>query len=239
MNFPANYVHAFVAIPIFLVFSIASMRSYAKTKNITSLYLGIVGVCYMLMLSLFVLPAVLTDNSRVLTASVLTGSFLELIAGITLWVIVARLYAPKSDFTRGIIIALSVVAAIFAAYLALRDLMRVPVTIVESGGLQIIFSPVSREYVRILSVQYVSSIFLSIIFWRQSLVVTTARDKMRLRVLSVVFAVTFIVLGLLPFSSSGSNGVLTVAQSLQIMVAILLLGVFMAITFFIKPDKKV
>jgi hypothetical protein len=52
-----------------------------------------------------------------------------------------------------------------------------------------------------------------------------------------MFAVVFIV-GALPFSSSGSDGVLSVAQSLQLAAGLSLLGVFMVITFFIRPDKK-
>lgn len=238
-NFPLNYVHAFLAVPLFIVFAIASIRSYMNTKNRVTLYLGIAVVCYTVTLSLSAFPAVVTQNTKVLTLAMMIGSFFELIAGVTLWALVARLYAPKSDFARGVIISLSLVAALAAAYLSFRDLMLIPVTLVQDGGSYILYSPVSRLYTAVLSLQYMSSLFLSIAFWRQSRAASVRRDKLRLRVLSVMFAVIFVVLGLLPFSSAGSNGVLTVAQSVQLMVGISLLGVFMAITFFIRPDKKV
>lgn len=237
-NFPANYVHALLAVPLFIVFAIASIHSYVKTKNKVTLYLGVAVVCYTVTLSLSAFPAVITQNTKVLTLAMMIGSFFELIAGVTLWVLVARLYAPKSDFARGVIVSLSVVAALAAAYLALRDLMLIPVTLVQDGATYILYSPVSRVYTSVLSLQYMSSLFLSIAFWRQSRAVSIQRDKVRLRVLSVMFAVVFVVLGLLPFSSAGSDGVLTIAQSIQLMVGISLLGIFMAITFFIRPDKK-
>ncbi|MDQ5944411.1 MAG: hypothetical protein QG658_478 [Patescibacteria group bacterium] len=235
MNFPANYIHAIVAIPLFITFSAVSIRSYMKTKNMVTFYLGIAAACYVITLSF---PIILSTNSNVLTIGMMIGASFELIAGIILWILVARLYAPKADFIRGAIISLSIVAAVIAGFLAFRDLMRVPVTMIEDGGVQILYSPVSREYITMLALQYVSFFFLSIAFWRQSRTVTTARDKMRLRILSVMFAVVFIVLGLLPFSSSGSDGVLSVAQSLQLAAGLSLLGVFMVITFFIRPDKK-
>ena len=239
MNFPANYLHSFIAAPLFIVFGIASMRSYAKTKNRVTLYLGLAVVCYVFTLSFSAFLAVFTQDPQILTIGMITGAFFEMIAGILMWTLVARLYTPKSDFVRGIIVSLSIVAAVVTAYFAVRDMTQTPVTLAQSGAFQIIFSPVSREYTAALSLQYASCIFLAVAFWRQSRTVSTLRDKMRLRTLSVMFAVVFVVLGLLPITSSGGNGVLTIAQSIQLAIGLSLLGVFMAITFFIRPDKKV
>ena len=101
-----------------------------NTKNRVTLYLGIAVMCYTVTLSLSAFPAVVTQNTKVLTLAMMIGSFFELIAGVTLWALVARLYAPKSDFARGVIISLSLVAALAAAYFSFRDLMLIPVTLV-------------------------------------------------------------------------------------------------------------
>lgn len=239
MNFPANYLHTFVAVPLFIVFALSSIRSYSRTKNRITLYLGITVGCYVFTLFCLGFPALFTQDPRILTAGMLAGAIFELLAGITMWALVARLYAPKSDFIRGSIISLGVVIALVTGYLAFRDLLATPVTLVQSGSFQILYSPVTSQYTTALALQYASTLFIAIAFWRQSGSVSTMRDKVRLRVLSIMFAVVFIVLGLLPFSSPGGNGVLSIAQSIQLAVGISLLGVFMAITFFIRPDKKV
>ena len=237
-NFPANYAHAFFAVPLFLVFSIVSIRSYVKTHNQVTLYLGAAAFCYAVTLLMSGFLAIFTQNSSVLTIGMMIGGAFEPAAGIILWSLVAHIYAPKSDFIRGVVIALSSVFAVLIVILAFRDLSHTPVTLIQKGDWSILYSPVSREYAIVLSIQYISSFFLAIAFWMQSRHTSTLRDRVRLRVLSGMFAAIFVVMGLLPFSSAGSDGVLTIAQSMQLMVGISLLGIFMAITFFIRPDKK-
>ena len=238
-NFPANYLHTFIAVPLFIVFVVSSIKSYRRTKNRITLYLGITVGSYVLTMLCLGFPALFTQDTRILTASMLLGSFCELLAGITMWALVARLYAPKSDFIRGSIMSLGIIIALVTGYFALRDLLAKPVTLVQRGSFQILYSPVTPQYTIALALQYVSTLFIAMAFWRQSGTVATMRDKVRLRVLSVMFAVVFVVLGLLPFSSPGGNGVLSITQSIQLAIGLSLLGVFMAITFFIRPDKKV
>jgi hypothetical protein len=101
-------------------------------------------------------PIILSTNSNVLTIGMMIGASFELIAGIILWILVARLYAPKADSIRGAIISLSIVAAVIAGFWLSRS-YAVPVTMIEDGGVQILYSPVSREYITMLALQYVAS----------------------------------------------------------------------------------
>jgi membrane protease YdiL (CAAX protease family) len=121
--------------------------------------------------------------------------------------------------------------------LAFRDVLAIPVKIIQEGGEYLIYSPVSREYSILIAIQYLSCIFLSVAFWRQSNTAQFLRDKFRLRILAVTLGVAGVVLGLLPFTQGGT-GVLTKNQSIQLSVAFLFLALFLAITLFIKPRQQ-
>lgn len=131
----------------------------------------------------------------------------------------------------------SITLTVVAIFLVTRDLSVMSVTATQQGTFTIINNPVSQGYMAILSLQYASSIFMSLALWRQGRDTKLLRDKVRLRVLSGVFAIVFIVFALMPFGAS-SDGVITISQSLQLMVGFALLGIFMAITLLIKNDKK-
>lgn len=237
MNFPANYMHTLLGVPILIIFTIASFRSYQKTKNKVSFYLGCATFCYALTMSAATIPAILTDNSKYLTVAFLVSSILEVVGGVFFWATVARIYAPRNRLVRLLIIGVSIALTVVAIFFAIRDLSVMPVTATQQGTFTIINNPVSQGYMAILSLQYASSIFISLALWRQGRDTKLLRDKVRLRVLSGVFAIVFIVFALMPFGAS-SNGVITISQSLQLMLGFALLGIFMAITLLIKNNKK-
>lgn len=81
MNFPANYMHTLLGVPILIIFTITSFRSYQKTKNKVSFYLGCATFCYALTMSIATIPAILTDNSEYLTVAFLASSILEVVGG--------------------------------------------------------------------------------------------------------------------------------------------------------------
>lgn len=235
MNYPANYVHALAAVPLFTIFTTTCIRSYLKTHNRVTLYLGIMAFFYAGALFMSILPVVL--GSHTLLVCMLVSSFFDLAGGVMMWVLVAHIYGAKSNIVRGIIIAISVSLALAAIMVVFRDVAQMPPAFVDQGGLTILYSPTSRQYTTLLTLQYTGSSLLAWAFWRQSNSASTARDKVRLRILSVMFVLVLVILGFMPFSEKG-NSVVTVAQSIQLSVAFLLLGVFMAITFFVHPNKK-
>jgi hypothetical protein len=237
MNFPANYIHTLLGVPILIIFTIASLRSYQKTKNKVSFYLGCATFFYMLTMAVIAIPALFTESSSTLTIVFLVASILEVVGGIFFWATAARIYAPRNSLVRLLIVGSSIAIALVAIFFAIRDFSAVSVTTIKQGAYTIVNSPASREYMVILSLQYASSIFIALALWRQGRDTKLLRDKVRLRVLSGVFALIFVVFALMPFGAS-SNGVITIAQSLQLMLGFALLGIFMAITLLIRNDKK-
>lgn len=237
MIIPVNYLHAFVAAPLLLIFSVQSARSYTQTRNQVGLLLGLGSFWYFLCVLFYGFPAVFTTNTQILTWFTVAAAVCELLGGMFFWVTVTRIYATKNIYLRRAIIVSTVLVAVVGSVLAFRDVLAVPVKVIEQGGEYLIYSPVSREYSILIATQYLSCILLSVAFWRQSNTAQFLRDKLRLRILAVTLGVAGVVLGLLPFTQGGI-GVLTKDQSIQLSVAFLFLALFLAITFFIKPRQQ-
>jgi hypothetical protein len=234
---PANYLHSFVAAPLLLIFAIQSARSYSQTHNQVGLLLGLGSFWYFLCVLFYGFPAVLSMNTQMLTWFTVAAAICEFLGGMFFWVAVTRIYAAKNVYLRRAIIISTVLVVLVGSVLAFRDVLAIPVKIIQEGGEYLIYSPVSREYSILIAIQYLSCIFLSVAFWRQSNTAQFLRDKFRLRILAVTLGVAGVVLGLLPFTQGGT-GVLTKNQSIQLSVAFLFLALFLAITLFIKPRQQ-
>lgn len=234
--YPANFVHALIAVPTLLFFAVLSVRSYIRTKNTVSLTLGYGVLFIAVCLAFYVTPVLLSKNSQTITNFASLAAALELIGGFFLWVAVARIYLTSRKPLYWTVIVASALVALGGIVLAWRDIQSAGVQLVYDAGAVLIYSPVSREYLRLLALQYTSCVFLGAAFWQQSRRAKSRRDKSRLRVFSAALLILGLVLGvfqlIVPVTSA-----MTVSQSWSLFAGCLLMAVFLAITVFV-PDKQ-
>lgn len=235
--YPANYVHALIAVPTLIFFTALSLRSYNRTKNTVSITLGFAVFFIAVCLIFYVAPVLLTKDAQVITNCASIAAALELVGGFFLWATVARIYLTSRKNLYWLALAMSGAVAMIGIYLAWRDTQATGVKLVYDAGSVLIYSPISREYMRLLAIQYMSCLFLSVAFWQQSTRAKSMRDKLRLQIFSASLAVCGIVLGIVQFFQADTSA-LTVSQSWSLFAGCSLMALFLLITVFVRDTKS-
>lgn len=238
MNIPQNYIHAFVATPVLVVFFYMSMRSYQKTRNQTSLYLGIATIFYILTTFLSAYPTLWISDSSQLNVYGLLAATAEQIGLFWLWVAVAHIYLAKQAFWRGVVVTLAGIIAIAATIVAFQDLIGQPTKLIVQNGALILYNYVSTPFIVLVAVEYAAMLFLAFAFLRQSNRAIDLQVKWRLRIVALGFALVGAAFCVIPLASPAEYGAINPAQSLQMLIGIVLVALFLLATLLVRPKQK-
>lgn len=238
MNIPQNYIHAFVATPVLIVFFYLSMRSYRKTRNQTSLYLGIATIFYILTTFLSAYPTLWVSDSAQLNVYGLFAATAEQIGLFWLWVAVTHVYLAKQPFWRGVVVTLAGILALIATFIAFRDLSGQPTKLIVQNGALILYNYVSTPFIMLVAVEYAAMLFLALAFFRQANRARDSQVKWRLRIVALGFTLVGAAFCVIPLASPAEYGAINPAQSLQMLIGIVFVGLFLLATLLVKPQQK-
>ena len=237
MHLPINTIHWYIGFPIVLFIGIRGILEYRKDGSKLNKYLGLTGLFYSLCFLAYGVPAAISENSRLLSASTIVGDVLQFIALFFMWLAVVRVYAAKKPFLRGVILTLVTLLFIISVYLSVATVSSSPVTITQlpSGYWNINF-PFSGLYSLVTALQYFSFILLSAYFVSQA---RFSNDKLKKARIYAVSALLFLVGALYvvtPFLSSPNN---FEWKTVFLAISLLAVGIFIAATLLFKPKKRI
>jgi hypothetical protein len=235
MNIPQNYI-TFVATPV-LLSSVYEHVFIPKDSQSNSLFRHPT-IFYILTTFLSAYPTLWTAESSQLNIYGLFAATAEQIGLFWLWVAVAHVYFSKKPFWRGVVVTLAGIIAIAATIISFRDLTGQPTKLIEQNGVLILYNYVSTPFIVLVAVEYAAMLFLAYAFLRQSNRTQDLQVKWRLRIVALGFTLVGAAFCVVPLASPSEYGAINPTQSLQMLVGIVLVALFLLATLLVRPKQK-
>ena len=236
MHIPINAIHWYIGIPFTVFIGLRGLLQYRKDKNKLNQYIGLIGVFYTLCFFAYGIPALLVEDSNILTITTVLGDILQFVALFFMWLAVVRVYAAKKPFLKGIMLTLVVMLFFISIYLSISTNLSNPVTITQGldGNWAVNFS-FSGIYAVVTAVQYTSFLLLAFFFGSQAKFSSNMNRKVRIYSISFILFAIGLIYVLQPALSSNLGFRTT---TLLIAINIIVAGLLIAGTLLLSKKKK-
>lgn len=190
MHIPLNVIHWYIGLPVVALIAIRSLKVARKTHNLLNTYLGLGAASFTICLLFYGLPPLFSTNSQLLTITTIIADAFQFIALFWVWLAVARIYAPKSNVVRWVIIVLEMLMIGLGMYFSITENLATPVVMSQlANGTWHLEFAFSFGYQLVTAFQYLSLLLLGAHFLLDGWRVKDVNQKLRLWGLAFGFAI--------------------------------------------------
>jgi hypothetical protein len=236
MQFPTNLMNTYIGFPVLTILAIDFLYRYKKNRNSTSLYLG--AACLLVAISqLFILLAALLDTD-IKTASFLAyGADVFLTTGfLVLWLFSIRAllgsYPRFARIATIFVFLLAIACHVSAFYLDLMPPYSTQLVRSPDGILTMNFR-YTLDYTILYSLNRLSLLFAGVYFFKQSNLVSSRSQRLRLQSLAFLIIVAVATSAIIPIVRIGAFQL----NDLILAFGFLLCGVMAITDHYIKVRK--
>lgn len=232
MQIPLNAIHWYIGWPIVLAIALRSLSVRNTTHNAVNTLFGATAWGFVVSLTFYGLPPLLTLNSQILTITTIIADTFQFLALLFAWLAVARIYFPGNRVATWAIGLTDAAVVLIGVYISVVENLANPVTMTMINGSWQLNFAFPLGYQVVTAIQYVSLLLMAAKFWVQGGKVGTKLQMIRLR----SFALGFLCIGgfyvVRPFINTASmNG--NLAQNLILVIGLAVFGGFAAATFYL------
>lgn len=235
MEIPLNALHNYISAPVLLAFGIDNLRRYRKNQNSTSLQLALFCILTSFAQFCFGIPALFTQDSRLLSLGTLGGDLFLAFGLLSLWLIINRAFLSGKPVVKNIVTATNWLVAVGLCVESLVKNLQAPYGTSLTRDAAGVASLVYRDefvYNALIGIHSLALIFIAIFFWRQGKMAATSVQRMRIRSVSIGMILGSSPYFLNPFLPLGKQAVFSVIMWSAAAIALATLNV---VALFLQP----
>ena len=207
MQFATNLINTYIGFPVLLLLSIDFLFRYKKNKNSTSLYLG--SACILVAISqlLLLIPVFLGSDLKTSSFFAYGADILLTTGFLVLWLFSIRAllgpYPRSARVATVLVFLLAIACYISAFYLDLMPPYSTQLVRSAEGVLTLDFR-YTLDYTILYSLNRLSLLFVGIYFFKQSNLVTSRSQRLRLQSLAFLIIVAVATSAIIPIVKIGA-----------------------------------